>query len=299
MNLFDEKLRQLAAEEKIKMPASVQEKIDATLSALPRTKPFPQKHRRSRPHIALAAACIAFVLLFVMPNVSVAYAQSMEKIPIIGNLIHVFTIRNYFYSDPTHEMDVEVPNISDDTNGTAADYINQDVDALTQKLVDQFYREVEGFGAEGHSSLYTDYVVQTNTPRWFTLKFSVHTVAGSSSNYFKYYHIDRASGEIIQLSDLFNTSDFNKIIAENIKEQMRQRMAEDSKQVYFMKTAGFGFEFADVDPAHNFYFNDAGQLVIPFDKYEVAPGSMGCPEFIIEKDVIHDILKDEYRDIFS
>lgn len=299
MNQFDRELRQMAAKEKIVMPVSVQEKVEATLSTLPRIEKAPQKQFRPRPKIAVAAACLAFVLLFVMPNVSVAYAQSMEKIPIIGDLIHVVTIRNYFYSDRNHELDVDVPNISNSTDGSAAEHINQDVDALTQKLVDQFYSEVKGIGAEGHSSLYTDYVVQTNTPRWFTLKLSVHIVAGSGTSYFKYYHIDRASGEIIQLSDLFTTPDFNKIITENIKEQMRQRMAEDSKQVYFMKTAGFGFEFANVDPAHNFYFNDDGDLVIPFDKYEVAPGSMGCPEFVIEKDVIHDILKDEYKDIFS
>lgn len=299
MNQFDRELRQMAAKEKIVMPVSVQEKVEATLSTLPRIEKAPQKQFSPRPKIAVAAACLAFVLLFVMPNVSVAYAQSMEKIPIIGDLIHVVTIRNYFYSDRNHELDVDVPNISNSTDGSAAEHINQDVDALTQKLVDQFYSEVKGIGAEGHSSLYTDYVVQTNTPRWFTLKLSVHIVAGSGTSYFKYYHIDRASGEIIQLSDLFTTPDFNKIITENIKEQMRQRMAEDSKQVYFMKTAGFGFEFANVDPAHNFYFNDAGDLVIPFDKYEVAPGSMGCPEFVIEKDVIHDILKDEYKDIFS
>lgn len=299
MNQFDRELRQMAAKEKIVMPVSVQEKVEATLSTLPRIEKAPQKQFSPRPKIAVAAACLAFVLLFVMPNVSVAYAQSMEKIPIIGDLIHVVTIRNYFYSDRNHELDVDVPNIFNSTDGSAAEHINQDVDALTQKLVDQFYSEVKGIGAEGHSSLYTDYVVQTNTPRWFTLKLSVHIVAGSGTSYFKYYHIDRASGEIIQLSDLFTTPDFNKIITENIKEQMRQRMAEDSKQVYFMKTAGFGFEFANVDPAHNFYFNDAGDLVIPFDKYEVAPGSMGCPEFVIEKDVIHDILKDEYKDIFS
>ena len=299
MNQFDKELRQMAAKEKIVMPVSVQGKVEAALSTLPRTEKAPQKQFSARPRIAMAAACIAFLLIFVMPNVSVAYAQSMEKIPIIGDLIHVVTIRNYFYSDRNHEMDVDVPNISNSTDGSAADHINQDVDALTQKLVDQFYSEVEGIGAEGHSAIYTDYTVQTNTPRWFTLKLSVHMVAGSSSNYFKYYHIDRASGEIIQLSDLFTTPDFNKIITENIKEQMRQRMAEDDKQVYFMKTVAPGFEFVDIDPAHNFYFDDAGDLVIPFDKYEVAPGSMGCPEFVIEKDVIHDILKDEYKDIFS
>ena len=38
-----------------------------------------------------------------------------------------------------------------------------------------------------------------------------------------------------------------------------------------------------------------GNLVIVFDKYEVAPGGMGTPEFVIEKGSISDILKPEYR----
>lgn len=38
-----------------------------------------------------------------------------------------------------------------------------------------------------------------------------------------------------------------------------------------------------------------GNIVIVFDKYEVAPGSMGTPEFVIEKGSISDILKPEYR----
>ena len=298
MNQFDKKLREMAAKEKINMPDSVQSRVEATLSTLPPTEKASVHRFTARPKMAMAAACIAFLLIFIMPNVSVAYAQSMQKIPLIGDLIRVVTIRNYFYSDPTHELDVVVPNISYDANNSAADHINQDVDALTQTLVDQFYSEMEGIGAEGHSSLYTDYNVQTNTARWFTLKLAVHIEAGSGSSYFKYYHIDKETGKIIKLGDLFNTPDFGKVLTENIKEQMHQRSAADDTQVYFMKTAGFGFEFADVSPEHNFYFNDDGDLVIPFDKYEVAPGSMGCPEFVIQKDVIHDLLKDEFKNIF-
>ncbi len=297
MNQLDRTLHHMADKEKIEMPDSVQQRIAATLASLPRTQTASVKRVLVRSRLALAAACLAVFLLFIMPNVSVAYAQSMEKIPIIGDLIRVVTIRNYFYTDPTHEMNVEVPNIADASDNSAADRINQDVDALTQQLVDQFYSEMEGIGAQGHGSLFTDYMVQTNTPRWFTLKLSVHITAGSGFSYFKYYHIDRTTGRTVKLADLFTTPDFNKVIVENIKEQMRQRMADDENVSYFIKTAGFGFDFANVDPAHNFYFNDEGDLVIPFDKYEVAPGSMGCPEFTIPKDVIAPILKDEFQNI--
>ncbi|MBR7132114.1 MAG: DUF3298 domain-containing protein, partial [Clostridia bacterium] len=48
---------------------------------------------------------------------------------------------------------------------------------------------------------------------------------------------------------------------------------------------------------HNFYWNENGDLVIIFDEYEVGPGSMGTPEFVIDRDVIKDILKSEFKDI--
>ncbi len=37
--------------------------------------------------------------------------------------------------------------------------------------------------------------------------------------------------------------------------------------------------FKEISPQQNFYLNPEGKLVIAFNEYEVAPGSMGCPEF--------------------
>ena len=39
-----------------------------------------------------------------------------------------------------------------------------------------------------------------------------------------------------------------------------------------------------------FYINSDGKLVIAFDEAEVAPASMGCPEFVIPTEVIQDML---------
>lgn len=298
MNKFDRELRQMAAKEKITMPDPVRMRMEATFLTLPKIE-SKQKQMRLIPRMALIAACMAFALVFIMPNVSVAYAQSMEKIPVIGDLIRVVTIRNYFYSDPNHEMDIDVPNVSDIPNGEAAQHINKDVDTLTKDLMHQFYADLEGIGKQGHSAMYVDYNVLTNTERWFTMKISAHIVEGSSASYYKYYNVDRSTGEVIKLADLFDTADFNQVLTEEIKRQMREQMDEDSNLVYFMKKAGFGFEFANVGEEHNFYFNEDGELVIPFDKYEVAPGSMGSPEFAIKKEVIQDIVKEKYLDIMQ
>ena len=48
--------------------------------------------------------------------------------------------------------------------------------------------------------------------------------------------------------------------------------------------------FQHIDPDQNFRLNEDGDLVILFDEYEVAPGSMGLPEFTIPRQSLEDIL---------
>ena len=49
--------------------------------------------------------------------------------------------------------------------------------------------------------------------------------------------------------------------------------------------------FQGITEQTNFYFNEKDELVIAFDEYEVAPGSMGAPEFVIPQEVTAAILK--------
>ena len=44
------------------------------------------------------------------------------------------------------------------------------------------------------------------------------------------------------------------------------------------------FSITALGAEQNFYFDNDGNLVIVYSKYEVAPGYMGCPEIVIDKD---------------
>lgn len=297
MNDFDKYIKSKIAEEQTDIPDSVKTRIEQTLADLPEKK-HKIKQIRILPRIAAAAACFIFITLFLLPNVSIAYAQALEQVPVIGDIVRVVTIRNYFYSDDRHEMDIDVPKIEgEDSN--AADYINKNVSELTTALVNQFYKDLEVTDNNGYGSIHVDYEVITNTDRWFTLKLSVSETAASSDNYFEFYHIDKEQGKIIELGDMFNTDNFSDILVAEIKKQMQQQMDEDETIKYWINDGEIGEEFATVGVDHNFYWNDAGNLVIVFDKYEVAPGLMGTPEFVIEKDVIGDILKKEFENVIK
>ena len=297
MNDFDKYIKSKAAQEQTEIPDSVKNRIEQTLADLPEKKPV-IKQIRILPRIAAAAACFIFITLFLLPNVSVAYAQALEQIPVIGDIVQVVTIRNYFYADDKHEMDIDVPQIEGE-DSEAVDYINKDVSELTTALVNQFYKDLEITGNNGYGSIHVDYEATMNTDRWFTLKLSVIETAASSNTYFEFYHIDKKQGKIVELGDLFNTDNFSDILVAEIKRQMQEQMANDENISYWINNSGIGEEFATVSADDNFYWNENGDLVIIFDKYVVGPGSMGTPEFVIDKGVIRDILKSEFKDFIS
>ena len=291
MNNFDKYIKSKAAKEQTDIPDSVKNRIEQTLADLPEKKPV-IKQIRILPRIAASAACFVFIMLFLLPNVSVTYAQALEPIPVIGDIVRVVTIRNYFYSDDKHEMDIDVPKIEGDND--AAENINQDITKLTETLVGQFYEDVELIGDEGHSSIYLDYETVTNTDTWFTLKIRVHEAAGSSNTYYKFYHIDKRTNEIVKLGDLAKDNSFYDVLVKEIKRQMKLQMENDSSVVYWLDDSIIGKDYVSLTENHNFYWNDNGDLVIIFDKYEVGPGAMGTPEFVIDRGVFKDFLKSEY-----
>ena len=287
MNPFDELIFQMAEKEGIPVPPETSKKVEDTLSQLPQRKVIRFSPLR---RIAATAAGLVFVFLFLLPNVSVTYAQTLEQVPVLGKLIQVVTIRNYVYSDDYHDMDIDVPGIEDGTMGAAGEEINKDVEQLIQELTDQFYADVEAIGDEGHTSLYADYDVVTNTDQWFTLKLSVFQASGSGTNYYVYYNVDRSQDQIVQLGDLFTDDSYAEVLRQDILAQMKQRMEEDPSLVYWTEDSDMGQDFIELDAEHNFYFDSQGKLVIPFNKYEVGPGTTGSPEFTLETPSLYENL---------
>ena len=250
---------------------------------------------RVLPKAAAAAACFIFIVFFLFPNISVTYAHALEQLPVIGDLVRVVTIRNYFYADEYHELDVDVPQV-DIENSEAFDLINKDIDELTDALVQQFYSDLAAIGDDGHGSVYADYQTVTDTERWFTLKIRVTEASGSSNTYFKYYHVNKQTGSIVRLGDLAADNRFYECIEQEIQKQMRTEMEQNSDLIYWTEDSVIGKDLRSVSPDHNFYWNKDGDLVIPFDKYEIAPGYMGTPEFTISKELLKDVMKSEFRD---
>lgn len=292
MNNFDSHLKKFAKEEDFKVPESVSKVVDDTLASLPDNANC--RRRRVVKQILSAAACLLLVFLVVLPNCSPAYAQALENIPVISSIIEVVTIRNYAYSDDNYTLDIDVPHITGQ-NSDAENYINKDIDEMTKLLSDRFYRELEADEGKGHGSVHVDYEVVTNTDKWFTLRLRVCEAYGSGNTYYKYYHIDKIKGCIVDLSDLAIDDSFYSKLKAEVQRQMKVEMSEDKNIEYWLEDDPFGVFYLKPGENSNFYWNDDGDLVIVFNKYDAAPGFMGTPEFTVKKSVLGDSLVPEYR----
>ena len=294
MDNFDKIIKEKAQSEEIEVPQSVSDKIEEALLSLPE-----ETEKKAISFVTLKKACaiaasLVFICLFILPNVSPIYAQALEKVPVLNSIIKVVTIRNYFYSDENHEMNIVVPEL-DTQMSDAADYINKSVSELSEILVNRFNDDLREIGDNGHSSIYLDYEVVTNNEKWFTLKITVFEAAGSSNTYYEYYHIDKESNSIVKLEDIVADKKFYETVENEIRRQMKKEMSEDSSKIYWSEKSNFGMSFSNLTGDHNFYWDKNGNLVIVYDKYEIAPGYMGTPEFTVDKKLIEDFLKPAYQ----
>ena len=104
--------------------------------------------------------------------------------------------------------------------------------------------------------------------------------------------MSKTDHKLLTLAGLFKNDGYIQAISKDITAQMTQRMQADDSLVYDLKSADDPQGFAAIKADQDFYINDKGQLVICFDKYEVAPGYMGAQEFVISLDAIQPLLQD-------
>ena len=196
--------------------------------------------------------------------------------------MELVTFRSWTYDDGHASADVTVPELD---GSAAAREVSDQVRAYTDQLIGQFQTDCEALG-EGYKSLDVTSSVVTDSDSWFTLRVDAVETQASGYQFSRFYHIDKATGQVVTLRDLFREdADYVTPLSEEVRRQMEQRMAADESVRYFPE------EFSAIDPEQNFYFNGEGELVLVFDEYTAAPGSMGMPEFTIPAEVYGGLLK--------
>lgn len=295
----------------IKIPENLKKQVEVSIQ---QAKADNEKETASRPgtdkkHASkflfyltrgIGGVAAAVFALAVLTNSSASIAHAMEQIPVLGAIVKVVTFREYKHSENQMEADIKIPEVQvADSDGEtledATKTMNDNIQAYTDEIIAAYEADVKASGGEGTEAVNLDYEVVTDNDKLFSLRFQQTTVMAGANQSEKIYHIDKTTGKMITLKDLFQDgADYKTPVSENIKEQMRAQMAQDEMKTYWLDSDMPEWDFQEISDTVNFYVNESGKLVIVFDEYEVAPGYMGIVTFEIPTEAVKDIIKDGY-----
>ena len=246
-----------------------------------------RKHRRVlRRSLATAlASCACFVLLL---NGSPSFAQAVYEVPVLGSLARIFTVTEYTINDEERVIAVRLPALENTGHTDLEQQINQEISTRIQAVIDAAEaraRETkEAYVATGGDPddympviIDVDYEVKCQNEQYLSFVVTETETRASAYTEFYTYNIDLETGKELSLRDLLGPNWMETVNAQ-VAEQIAER-AQDPDNIYWTEEQG-GFQGIEEDQP--FYLNADGLPVVVFEKYEIAPGSMGSQEFVIQ-----------------
>lgn len=189
----------------------------------------------------------------------------------------------------------EKPSVSEPENpdlSNGIDEMNRQMEEYIEKVEDEFLyyfsRKYHGYVASD-----TGYTILRNDEQLLSIQFYTTVNMGGSGTYSRCFMLDKTSGKVLKLKDLFTEgSDYVGVISADILRQMKEQVAANEAN-YFIPGGIWSDEecFKEIEKDQNFYIDENNKLVIIFDEYEVAPGSMGMPQFTVEPELLQALLR--------
>ncbi len=268
--------------QEIPIPPALNDRVNRSLNRLPRQK-------RTISKVILCAAASVYLVFVVLLNCSHAFAQTVSTIPVLGDVARVFTFTQYKIEDDTRKIDVQEPVVSNTGHAELEERINKEIEEKVSKAIAEAeeetaadkkaYVETGGDPKEFIPAIVdVNYEIKCSNEKILSFVLNTTRTRANAFTDQTYYNIDLNSGRELTLVDLLG-KDYKKIVDESVTKQIRERVQKDPNQMFFTGDEGF----SGIKDNQKFYINTAGNVVIVFAKYEIAPGVMGMPEFEIVK----------------
>lgn len=229
-------------------------------------------HMRSK---ALPAVLASIVCAIGVLNFSPAAASALSE----ALSVDIKTI-NYGWGD--NVLNIRYPEFagdnSDKLNQAAGNFISEAQNTFMRYALQKY----EGYVAED-----AGYRIYMNNRDYLSARFYATINLGGSVEYSRCVTIDKQSGEVIALADLFDEGyDYISEISTEILRKMEDRVENEGAN-YFIPGGIWSDDecFKEISPDQEFYLTSDGLLVVVFDEYTVAPGSEGSPEFLMPYDI--------------
>lgn len=250
---------------------------------------FKREKRKLKMYKTMKISIISFLLLFLIPlNTIPVYAKTLNKIPIIKDIAKIFTFREYHFEDDIKYIDAKIPQFSYEGKTELEKRVNQEVSKLiyeelelAKNNVKEYYKAFIETGGKKEDfipiGINIDYEIKCISEN--IVSFVITKSETFSSAYYDefYYNIDLETGKYFTLKDLLG-NDYKKIVTENIN-IIITNWSKEQKEALFND-----INIEDlINENTNFYINDLNEIVVVFQKYEIAVGAAGRLEFPITK----------------
>ena len=161
------------------------------------------------------------------------------------------------------------------------DKVKKVINKLITQAIDDFTNEFKEFDKEPNTQhkLIADITFQNYYSDDKIISFSINATQIMADSYLqkKFYTVDLKTGEVYNIEH-FLGSDYQN----NVKKSVQQQIAENKEKypnlMYFDEAVN-NLKITNEQP---FYINKDNQVVVVFNQFEIAPGYMSLPEFIIK-----------------
>lgn len=236
-----------------------------------------------------AAAAAAVAVLFTAGlNTSEVFAREMRSVPVIGAIADILTFRSYNVQTKDMNISVDIPSIeliSEDLGGLEQD-VNEEIYAFCKEYAEESVKRAEEYKQafletggtekewEEHDiAIKVWYEVKANTDHYLSIAVIGTDNWSSAYSQARYYNLDTTEGRWISFQDIADEAQIQKA-EQDVRRQIRQREKETGMEFW-------DSEWTGIDENTRFYMNSAGNPVIVFEEYEIAPGAAGQQEFEI------------------
>ncbi len=275
----------------IESPFDITEKIDEMEMSDMTNKNMSFNWLKKTIYSAAAFAALFALTFNCIP--SLAYAAS--DIPILGDVVRIVTFGRFEVQKENYEAKVDTPKLEGLLNKELEEKLNAEFKENADAVIAAFENDVkelsEEYGDENfHLGVEASYVVRTDNEDILAIDCYVVNTVASSSTIHRFYTIDKKTGTLLKLESLFKDgADYVTPISKYIIGEIKRLNEEENGLFWIGEDDIEGFEKIHKD--HKFFINNNGNIVICFDKYEIAAGAQGSPEFEIPNSVVKDILK--------
>lgn len=226
---------------------------------------------------------MSICIIFTLFNYQTTLVKALSNMPLLGDILTLFLFEEKKEQAEVFDLHVEIPQIKNlNSDSLLNQQIKEKIDQKTNEMKNTAYQEYQAYIETGGKKeeyipmeLKIEYRVTCHSNNYISFFLFSSETRATSFQEMTTYTIDATTAKQLTLKDLLGDN-YKELIAVEIEEQIKAKDANEQSQ-YFL--------FDDIrdyiDEKRLFYINNKEQLVIVFEKYEIATGASGSQEFVM------------------